>query len=174
MNMYTMRQGIRLTLNESTGSRTYVTVAKRFNDATSIFIERGAWHLWRILNLSPDSHPFHIHLTQLQQIQQRVFQATSGTPIDPSNPEYDLTETTLQHTTIPRGWKDTFRVNPGERQGDNNEIITAEMTVLFGQFSQHAGRYMIHCHILEHEDSDMMRPFVVTPPGLMGHMGMSH
>ena len=56
-------------------------------------------------------------------------------------------------------------------------IKTAEMTVLFGQFSQHAGRYMVHCHILEHEDSDMMRPFVVMPPGLMklmGHMGMSH
>lgn len=48
MNMYRMiddlgnPQGIRLTLNESTGSSTYVTVAKRFNDATSIFIERGA------------------------------------------------------------------------------------------------------------------------------------
>jgi spore coat protein A len=50
------------------------------------------------------------------------------------------------------------RVNP-------NEIV--EIAV---RFNTYAGRYMYHCHILEHEDRDMMRPFVSMPPELMPFM----
>jgi hypothetical protein len=57
-----------------------------------------------------------------------------------------------------RGLKDTVRVNP-------NEIV--EIAVCFTTYS---GRYMYHCHILEHEDRDMMRPFVTMPPELMPFM----
>jgi spore coat protein A len=57
-----------------------------------------------------------------------------------------------------RGLKDTVRVNP-------NEIV--EIAV---RFNTYAGRYMYHCHILEHEDRDMMRPFVSMPPELMPFM----
>jgi spore coat protein A len=57
-----------------------------------------------------------------------------------------------------RGLKDTVRVNA-------NEVV--DVAVRFGVF---AGRYMYHCHILEHEDHDMMRPFVVVPPELMPFM----
>jgi hypothetical protein len=49
------------------------------------------------------------------------------------------------------GWKDTVRVNP-------NEIVTIGMV-----FKGFTGRFMYHCHILEHEDMDMMRPMVVVP-----------
>lgn len=57
-----------------------------------------------------------------------------------------------------RGLKDTVRVNP-------HEIV--EIAVRFHAYS---GRYMYHCHILEHEDRDMMRPFVTMPPELMPFM----
>jgi len=57
-----------------------------------------------------------------------------------------------------RGLKDTIRVNP-------NEIV--EIAVRFNSYS---GRYMYHCHILEHEDRDMMRPFVTMPMELMPYM----
>jgi spore coat protein A len=57
-----------------------------------------------------------------------------------------------------RGLKDTVRVNP-------NEIV--EIAV---RFNTYAGRYMYHCHILEHEDRDMMRPFVSMPLELMPFM----
>jgi spore coat protein A len=50
------------------------------------------------------------------------------------------------------------RVNP-------NEVV--DIAVRFEVF---AGRYMYHCHILEHEDHDMMRPFVVMPEELMPFM----
>jgi spore coat protein A len=57
-----------------------------------------------------------------------------------------------------RGLKDTIRVNP-------NEIV--EIAV---RFTKYSGRYMYHCHILEHEDRDMMRPFVTMPADLMPFM----
>ena len=57
-----------------------------------------------------------------------------------------------------RGLNDTVRVNP-------NELV--ELAVRFETFS---GRYMYHCHILEHEDRDMMRPIVVMPAELMPFM----
>jgi len=63
------------------------------------------------------------------------------------------------------GWKDTVRANPHE------------MLTVMAQFTGHAGRFMYHCHVLEHEDMDMMRPFVVTPARLrmsaMGSMSAS-
>ena len=40
------------------------------------------------------------------------------------------------------------------------------------RFESYAGRYMYHCHILEHEDRDMMRPFVIMPAELMPFMSM--
>ena len=60
-----------------------------------------------------------------------------------------------------RGFKDTVRVNP-------NEVVDIVV-----RFEPYAGRFMYHCHILEHEDRDMMRPFVVTPPALMAFMNMA-
>ena len=59
------------------------------------------------------------------------------------------------------GLKDTVRVNP-------NEVV--DIVVRFEVF---CGRYMYHCHILEHEDHDMMRPFVVMPAELMPFMDMA-
>ncbi len=38
------------------------------------------------------------------------------------------------------------------------------------RFNTYSGRYMYHCHILEHEDRDMMRPFVTMPPELTPFM----
>jgi spore coat protein A len=58
------------------------------------------------------------------------------------------------------GLKDTVRVNA-------NEVVD-----ILVRFSSYAGRYMYHCHILEHEDRDMMRPFVIMPAELMPFMAM--
>jgi hypothetical protein len=50
------------------------------------------------------------------------------------------------------GWEDTFTVNPRE----NMKILV--------RFDQFAGRFVWHCHILEHEDHEMMRPLEVLAP----------
>lgn len=50
-----------------------------------------------------------------------------------------------------RGWKDVFRVPGGQ------------ILRVMGRFDGAYGRFMYHCHLLEHEDMGMMRPFVVMP-----------
>jgi spore coat protein A len=52
-----------------------------------------------------------------------------------------------------RGWKDTVQCPPG--------MITRIIT----KFEGYAGKYLYHCHILEHESNDMMRPFEVVDEG---------
>jgi len=49
--------------------------------------------------------------------------------------------------------KETFRLDPGE------------VVVIAGKFSDHLGHYMLHCHMLQHEDHGMMTAFEVVPPG---------
>ena len=53
-----------------------------------------------------------------------------------------------------------MRVNPGE------------MVSIAATFDGFTGRYMYHCHILEHEDHDMMRPFIVMPAAALAAMNM--
>jgi spore coat protein A len=49
------------------------------------------------------------------------------------------------------GWKDTARVN------------AKTVTRIIVPFEGYPGRYVWHCHILEHEDNEMMRPYEVLP-----------
>jgi spore coat protein A len=58
-----------------------------------------------------------------------------------------------------QGFKDTIRVNPGEAVS------------IAARFDGFTGRFMYHCHILEHEDMDMMRPFIVVPQTVLDLMG---
>jgi FtsP/CotA-like multicopper oxidase with cupredoxin domain len=51
------------------------------------------------------------------------------------------------------GFKDTVRANPGE------------VTTIIARFDDYTGTYPWHCHIIEHEDNEMMLQFeVATPP----------
>jgi FtsP/CotA-like multicopper oxidase with cupredoxin domain len=166
------RAGIRLSLPGD--PTTYVTIGKRFNDGSMIMATQGAWHLWKVVNLSPDTHPFHIHLSQFQAIS-RTLLTPAATPLNPGQERDVVFTTTSPGVLDPNelGWKDTFRVNPGERDSDDN-VVTAEMVTVLGCFGAHAGRYMYHCHILEHEDAEMMRQFSVLPAELMAFMGGHH
>ena len=76
-----------------------------------------------------------------------------------------LTQGTVRYTgpaTPPEpyeaGWKDTVRADPGM------------VTRIIVRFEGYTGRYVWHCHILEHEDRDMMRPIVIMPAQLMPFM----
>lgn len=104
--------------------------------------------------------PFHVHLVQFQALRRDHYNIegfdakTGGTTAPVSFQEHgrlDLNE---------QGWKDTVRVNPGE-------LISIAAT-----FDGFTGRYMYHCHMLEHEDHDMMRPFVIMPAAAMAAMDM--
>jgi FtsP/CotA-like multicopper oxidase with cupredoxin domain len=144
------------------------TVASRFEDTVTFFPMLGELEIWRIVNLTEDTHPMHVHLGS--------FQVLDRLPASVEVPQDGITATGTRATVrigvetddgIPHtldanelGLKDTIRVN-------RNEVV--DIVVRFNVF---AGRYMYHCHILEHEDRDMMRPFVVIPAGVMTFMDM--
>jgi spore coat protein A len=174
-SMLTMRElviagddhtGPMVTVTDGEQTSRYRAAAAHFEDATTFFPVLDRLEVWQLINLTDDTHPIHVHLDP--------FQILSRRPIRYQIPDHgieDLAITAavtlgrdpddeLGHTIDDneRGLKDTVRVNP-------NEI--AEIAV---RFTTYSGRYMYHCHILEHEDRDMMRPFVTMPAELMPFM----
>jgi len=154
-----------LTLSEGQQTIRYRTVASHFEDATTFFPTLGEYEIWQIINLTGDTHPIHLHLDPFEILSRRPIRYEIPEDIE----DFDIaasvtlerdTDDELDHAIDDneRGLKDTIRVNP-------NEIV--EIAV---RFTTYAGRYMYHCHILEHEDRDMMRPFVTMPAELMPFM----
>jgi FtsP/CotA-like multicopper oxidase with cupredoxin domain len=174
-NMLTMRElavagagveGPLVTVADGDEATRYRVVAAHFEDTTTFFPMLGEYEVWQLINLTGDTHPIHLHLDPFQILARRPIRYEIP---DGGIGERDLAATVrlerdpedeLDHAIDEneRGLKDTIRVNP-------NEI--AEIAVRFNTYS---GRYMYHCHILEHEDRDMMRPFVTMAPELMPFM----
>jgi spore coat protein A len=144
------------------------TVATRFEDTTTFFPMLHQPEIWRLINLTGDTHPIHLHLDPFQVLERHpatveqppngiTSAGTSATVRIGDGPDDGISHR-LDDNEL--GLKDTVRVNP-------NEVV--DIVVRFEVF---CGRYMYHCHILEHEDHDMMRPFVVMPAELMPFMDM--
>ncbi len=104
----------------------------------------GAVESWIIRNFTMDAHPIHIHQVQFQ-VQRRVV-------TDPMmSPHGELGRgAVIQPEPWEMGYKDTVIVYPGELTR-----VKAKFTI--------AGLFVWHCHILEHEDNEMMRPYRVGP-----------
>lgn len=144
-------------INDGNGTIRYRRLSARYLDRLNWQVPLDNWEAWKILNLTTDTHPFHVHLVQFQALARTAYhidgfdpaQGGTRTPVtlDPTR------STPLDANEL--GDKDTIRVNP-------NEMVT-----IAARFSGGTGRYMYHCHILEHEDHDMMRPFLVIPPEAM-------
>jgi spore coat protein A len=104
--------------------------------------------IWSFINLTDDSHPIHLHLVRFQVLERRPFDLTvyqlTGKVV------YTGPSETLSANDL--GWKDTVRVDP------------MTVTRIIVKFEAFAGRYVWHCHMLEHEDNEMMRPYQITPP----------
>ncbi|MFC0190012.1 multicopper oxidase family protein [Fictibacillus aquaticus] len=90
--------------------------------------------IWELVNQTPGIHPIHIHLVNFRVIGRFT---ANGTLLPPLPADFGL--------------KDTVLINGGE-------------TVrLIMKFQPYSGKYVWHCHRLEHEDHDMMRPLIVLP-----------
>jgi spore coat protein A len=105
----------------------------------------GTTEIWELVNLTDDVHPIHLHMVRFQILDRRRFDSfqymTAGT--------LRYTGEALAPEPNEMGWKDTARVN------------AKTVTRIIVPFVGYAGRYVWHCHILEHEDNEMMRPFEV-------------
>jgi bilirubin oxidase len=123
------------TLNPVTG----VPTPKEFLDPTTENPAVGHTEIWEIRNFTADAHPIHIH-----QIQ---FQVISRTDVNGVTTGPEPWET---------GFKDTAIMYPGD-EGDHPGITRVKVKFDI------AGLYLWHCHILSHEDNEMMRPIQVVP-----------
>jgi spore coat protein A len=140
----------RLTLNEN---------LNMVAESMGMLLNNTPWHapvtekpvlhtteIWEFVNLTDDVHPIHLHQVRFQILDRRRFDAF----------DY-MTEGKLRYTSPPMapdanelGWKDTVRVN------------SKTVTRIIVPFADYPGRYVWHCHILEHEDNEMMRPFEIV------------
>jgi spore coat protein A len=108
----------------------------------------GATEVWQITNLKGDTHPIHFHLVNVQVLGRQPF---SGPARGPDDTEL--------------GWKETVRMNPGEVTTVimRFDLPAAPPNVTVPSSPRTGGNeYVWHCHILEHEEHDMMRPLVVV------------
>jgi spore coat protein A len=102
--------------------------------------ELGTVEIWRFINDSGVAHPMHMHLVAFQVLDRDGFTTGAGGVIVPNgNPQAPPAEE--------NGWKDTAMVAP-------NQILR-----VIAKFEDYKGNYAYHCHILEHEDNEMMRQF---------------
>jgi spore coat protein A, manganese oxidase len=101
--------------------------------------------IWSLVNTSDDSHPIHIHLVRFQILDRRNFERFAYQ----SKGVLHFTDAVRPPDPNEMGWKDTVQAHAGM------------VTRVIARFEGYPGRYVWHCHILEHEDNEMMRPFDV-------------
>jgi spore coat protein A len=141
---------------------------------------------WDIVNTTGDTHPIHLHLTQFRVLSRQSFDVAgylaAYNPSLPAPTASDLgpwpipsadpwaAGPSLAPAANERSWKDTVQAPPGQITrilvpfGGTAAGVPAPFTGDPPSGTQHfTGDYLFHCHILEHEDNDMMQPFRVVP-----------
>jgi spore coat protein A len=116
----------------------------------------GSVEIWEIYNTTSDSHPIHLH--------DALFSVLDRQPISFSQPDASACDMRMKAFPVQvegrarpselyeRGFKDTVLAHPGE------------VTRIVPDFTAtKPGRVAWHCHILEHEDHEMMRPYDIVP-----------
>jgi spore coat protein A len=117
-----------------------------------------AQEVWQIVNLTGDTHPIHFHLVNVQIISRQPFNVSSYNGGLPT-----LTGPARPPDPNERGWKETVRMNPGEVTTVYIPFKLPTVPFTIPPSPRTGGNeYVWHCHILEHEEHDMMRPLVVV------------
>jgi spore coat protein A len=143
----------RLSIDEYKGSH---------GETTRMLLNKTPWHhpvtekpvldtveIWSIVNPTDDSHPIHLHLVRFQILDRRKYDTFTYT----TTGELRYTSPAIFPDPHEAGWKDTVQAH--------SEMVTR----IIIRFEGFVGRYVWHCHILEHEDNEMMRPYDVVAAG---------
>lgn len=119
----------------------------------------GEIQVWNIFNLTGDTHPIHFHLVNVQIVSRARFDAVT--------PNFNAIPGTVRMPDPNElGWKETVRMDPGEVTTVimKFDAPTPPAWVRFKTSPRTGGyEYVWHCHILEHEEHDMMRPLIIKP-----------
>jgi spore coat protein A len=128
-------------------------------------VQADSIEIWRIFNLSADTHPIHFHLVNVQVLSRQPFEFDDGR-IQFGGPARGPERNEL-------GWKETVQMHPEEittvimkfnvPSDLPFHVPTTPRAASMGltDTSKTYHEYVWHCHILEHEEHDMMRPLVV-------------
>jgi spore coat protein A len=149
-------------LPESSAVTTRTITLNEYQDkvgnSMEMLLNRKRWHepvteqprlntteIWEFVNLTEDVHPMHLHLVRFQLLDRRVFDTFSYLMYK----QLKFTAAAEPPAANETGWKDVIQCPPGM------------ITRIIVKFEGYTGDYLYHCHILEHEANDMMRPFKV-------------
>ncbi len=135
----------------------------------------GATEDWIFVNTTMDTHPIHIHLIEFQPISRQPFDAEAYAAACPdlnafqcaTSPDDFVTGPEMPPDPNERGWKDTIRCNPGELTKVRIRFAPQSLPLECGGKGVNSfpfdptkePGYVWHCHMLAHEDNDMMRPY---------------
>jgi spore coat protein A len=134
------------------------TVAGDPNVAPSMWVKRlwadpitenpavGATEIWEIYNATGDAHPMHIHEIVFEVVDRQ------GILVDEATREVQVVSGSVP--TLPEAWETGFK--------DTVIAYPGQVTRVRAQFNT-PGQFVWHCHIVEHEDNEMMRPFRIGP-----------
>jgi spore coat protein A len=147
-----------------------------FMDPVDDFVKAGTTETWQFVNLTVDAHPMHTHLVTFQVVDRQrldvdgyteawqAFLDSGRNPAQKPNVADYVVGAPISPAPEELGYKDTVKAYPGFVTRMRAKFVTpknATPTYLNGHSSY--GKWVYHCHILEHEENDMMRPFEVVP-----------
>ncbi len=123
-------------------------VHRMWADAVTENPSVGDTEVWELYNFTADAHPMHVHEIVFEVVNREalVLDPDTGEPVQP----VQLSGTVRPPEAWEIGLKDTVIAYPGE------------VTRLRAKF-ENPGRFVWHCHIVEHEDNEMMRPYQIGP-----------
>ena len=135
--------------------------ARAYDDPATENVTNGTWEIWEIANLTMDTHPMHFHLVNVLVLGRQSFTDALGN-YQYANGVPNYTGPAVPPPPSEWGWKETVKMNPGTV---TTVIMKFELpNVPFEvkpSFRTGGNEYVWHCHILEHEEHDMMRPLIV-------------
>jgi len=162
-----------------------------FMDPVTDFVKAGTTETWRWINLTPDAHPMHMHLVTFQVVDRQAFRAADywtawqtylasgrNPALKPNVDDYTFGPLLLP-APEEMGYKDTVKAYPSLDPNNPTDVTVpgsySYVTRVRAKFdlpptalldfdwkTKSFGKWVYHCHILEHEENDMMRPFEVV------------
>ena len=126
-------------------------------------VKKGDVEVWEIYNTTGDVHPMHFHLVNVQVVNRQLFTGSAADPV--------LSGPIIPPDSNESGWKETVPMYPGtvtrvimKFDLSQAQIVTADGGTIRTPSSPRTGgdEYVWHCHILEHEEHDMMHGLVVS------------
>ena len=159
---------------------------QKWDAATSELPHEGSTEEWVIVNLTGDTHPIHLHLVQFQLVSRQDVKvegegnyvdawlaANEGNGIDdgdvppyttvnevPVGP-YLIDGTKTGPAANEYAWKDTIQMSPGQATTIRVRFAPIDGSSSYPFDPTDGPGYVWHCHIIDHEDNEMMRPYEV-------------